>query len=244
MRFRLLQARQQSDPVLHEEREAFAFQLGVDVDTIAPYDLLTHRSHFEDVTADVDIVLVGGSGDFSVLDDEPWLPAFFDTLKDLAVHQFPTFCSCFGFQGMVVALGGQIVRNSPGGEVGTFSLQLTPQANDDLLFSGLPQTFLAQEGHKDCATELPSGMLNLASSQRCEFQAVHIGSGPVYATQFHPELTGPTNRQRFMRYFDLYSRVFGRDRAAEMADEFEDSPEASALLRRFVTLVATGGFAS
>ncbi|MCB9678873.1 MAG: type 1 glutamine amidotransferase [Alphaproteobacteria bacterium] len=230
--FRLLQARQAGDPVRHEERVSFAAQLGVPLDWVLPHDLLSEETTLATVTDGVDAVLVGGSGKFSVLDDEVWLPPFFDVLGALADAQFPTFASCFGFQGMVLALGGEVEHDEPNAEVGTYELEPTEGAAGDPVFGALPSRFSAQLGHKDRATTFPSSAVLLARSVRCPYQALRVGE-KVYATQFHPELTHEANRMRFERYLDDYSAVFGEERAQRMLEEFTPSPHSDALLARF-----------
>jgi GMP synthase (glutamine-hydrolysing) len=236
-RFRLLQARDQGDPVIVEERAAFASRLGVSVEQLVVHDCINQATSADIVTAGVDAVLVGGSGEYSVYDDEPWLQQFKDTLGELAERQFPTFASCFGFQALVEALGGEVGLDSDGAEVGTYALRLTDAAKSDPLFGKLPDNFLAQEGHKDRAFRLPEQVVNLASSERCPYQAIRIGPGPVYATQFHPELTGTGNRARFQRYLTVYAKVFGDERATEMLKGFQASPATEDLLARFAAML-------
>lgn len=236
-RFRLLQARDAGDPVIKEERAAFASRLGVRLEQVVLHDCINQSTSADIVTEGVDAVLVGGSGEYSVYDGEPWLQIFKETLGELAERQFPTFASCFGFQALVEALGGEVGLDSDGAEVGTYALRLTEAAKSDPLFGQLPAHFLAQEGHKDRAMRLPDQVVNLASSDRCPYQAIRIGPGPVYATQFHPELTGTANRARFQRYLKVYSKVFGDDRATEMLEGFKDSPATEDLLARFAEMI-------
>ncbi len=230
--FRLLQARHLGDPVQHEERAAFAARLDVPLENVLPFDLLLGEMSFDQVTDGVDAVLVGGSGKFSVLDAEPWLPPFFDVLGALTAAQFPTFASCFGFQGLVIALGGEVAHDEPNAEVGTYTLFPTEDAADDPVFGGLPASFDAQLGHKDRAVVWPEQAVLLAYSERCPYQACRVGT-TVYATQFHPELTADDNRFRFERYLDDYREVFGAERAKKMLEEFTPSPHSDALLKRF-----------
>lgn len=239
MRFRLLQARVANDPVRWEERLAFANQLAVPTEAIICHDLLTGDGAIEPLIEGVDAVLVGGSGHFSVLDKDPWIGRFVDTLGGLAERQFPTFASCFGFQALVLALGGEVVHDEAHAEVGTYPITLTPDAALDPLFSSLPPVFAAQLGHKDRATVTPAGAVNLAASARCPVQAIRVGTN-VYATQFHPELTGPNNRFRFQRYLDDYADVFGSDGARDMLARFVPSPEADRLLQGFCTTLLGG----
>ena len=104
----------------------------------------------------------------------------------------------------------------------------------------LPERFVAQQGHKDRATVLPTSVQNLASSQRCPHQALRVPGQPVWATQFHPELTWQDNRLRFERYFAMYSEAFGASQAQAMLDSFRPSEAANGLLRRFVQVVREG----
>lgn len=240
MRYRLLQARVPSDPVRDEERAAFAARMDIPVTDIVQHDLLTGPTNLEVVTRDVDAVLVGGSGEFSVTGNAPWLPAFVDTLGALADASFPTFASCFGFQGLVLALGGTVETHEDRAEVGTFEVQLTPEATDDPLLGGLPQRFNAQLGHKDHAIRWPSGCTNLAFSERCAYQALRTGNGRVYATQFHPELNHRDNLLRFQRYEVQYKKAFGAERYERMVEGFQPSPHASSVLGRFRALLESG----
>jgi GMP synthase (glutamine-hydrolysing) len=232
-RYRLLQARIAGDPVREEEQLAFAARLEVDPPAIVPFDLLTEEINLQTVTEGVDAVLVGGSGAYSVLHDEVWLRQFIDVMGAIAEAGFPTFASCFGFQAMVLALGGEIRSDKGGAEVGSFEVFLADAGFEDPLFRHLPERFVAQQGHKVHASRIPTQTVNLARSKRCAYQAIRVVGKPVYATQFHAELTREDNLTRFRRYFDMYSNAYGSSRAHEMLDAFRPSPEANGLLRRF-----------
>lgn len=234
--FRLLQARLPNSPVRGEERQAFANRLQVPLDHVITHDLIHEGCDPEALCDGVDAVLVGGSGEFSIYDDAPWIPTFIDAVGTLAEAEFPMFASCFGFQALIVALGHPVERDEPNAEVGTFELELTEAAAEDPLFGPLPQQFTAQLGHKDRALSFPADAVLLARSERCPYQAMRVGT-KVYATQFHPELTFLDNRQRFERYFKEYSSVFGKSRANQMLDEFQPSPHADDLLVRFKELL-------
>ncbi|MCB9682239.1 MAG: type 1 glutamine amidotransferase [Alphaproteobacteria bacterium] len=236
MRFALLQARQAGDPVRDDERAAFAARLEVPVEAVRPHDLLTTPARFDEVTRGVDAVLVGGSGAYSIFDDEPWIAPFVDTLGELAARDVPTFASCFGFQGLVVALGGVVARDEARSEVGTFPVTCTDAAATDPLFGALPTTFLAQLGHKDRATVFPDGAVSLARSERCPYQALRVGE-VVYATQFHPELTCKDNLTRLVAYADHYRKAMGEAAYHAVLDTSRPSPEAASLLLRFRQLL-------
>lgn len=235
-RFALLQARSPNDIAKHEEHQAFADRLAVPIEDVCAVDIFS-----VDLTSSIlepfDALLVGGAGEYSVLDDNTHIKRFIDFLGQCANDGFPLFASCFGFQALVLALGGDVIADEPNAEVGSYVLHPTQQAKEDPVFSTLPDPFVAQLGHKDRASRLPDCVENLAASQRCPFQAIRMTDRPVYATQFHPELTWKDNRLRFQRYMPIYGKLFGEEKALERLNSHRPGPEANTLLRRFAVHV-------
>jgi GMP synthase (glutamine-hydrolysing) len=232
-RYRLLQARLPNDAVRVEEHQSFATRLGVPLERVVAHNLITDSGSLESIVDGFAAVLVGGSGSYSVLDDHEWVHRYIDLLGEIASEHTPMFASCFGFQGLVLALGGKVEPAEPRSEVGTYRISRTEAAAEDPVFSLLPAHFDAQQGHKDSAIELPSGVIHLARSERCEFQALRVEGAMIYATQFHPELTGADNQARFMRYYDMYKKVFDEERADEILHGHRESPDSNALLSYF-----------
>lgn len=233
----LLQARRNDDSVLIEERSCFVEKSGLDPEQFHPHNLVDGPPTAA-MMARHDALMVGGSGDFSIARGNlPHLTGLDDFLKLVIDRGFPTFASCFGFQALIAGLGGRVVEDEENIETGTFELELTSTGRNDELFGFLPHTFLAQAGHKDRAESLPPDFHHLASSRLCPYHAVRVGDGPIWATQFHPELTGPENLQRFQRYFEGYSGMVDRNGLEAVLDGFRDSPEANGLIRRFLDLV-------
>ena len=138
---------------------------------------------------------------------------------------------------MVRALGGEIVYDAARMEVGTYDLALTDAGQEDELLGVLPHRYRAQLGHKERASQLPPGCVNLASSERCPFQAFRIPDKPIWATQFHPELTGEENRTRFNRYLEGYASVMDEAERKTVLSRFGESPETLVLIPRFLKLV-------
>jgi GMP synthase (glutamine-hydrolysing) len=60
--------------------------------------------------------------------------------------------------------------------------------DEDVLFRGVPDHFVAWESHNDEVKELPSGFRSIARSKNCAVQAVAHDSKPWFGTQFHPEV--------------------------------------------------------
>lgn len=205
LRFCLLQIRNDGDPVKAEEYDCFVRRLDVPAAQLEAVDVLSEPLD-ERLYERCDAILVGGSGEYSVLDDAPPIHRFLDFLGATATRGFPTFASCFGFQALALALGGEVKHDEERAEVGSYEIELTPEGGDDPLFGDLlPERFFAQQGHKDHVTRLPSGAVHLARSERSEHQALRFGDGPVWATQFHPELAEEDNRRRIMRYQARYA---------------------------------------
>lgn len=242
-RFTLIQCRNIDDPVRGEEVQCFADRLEIPPENIRVVDLLRDRLD-ADLLRGVDALLVGGSGDYSVLDPLPEIARFIDFLVEAADRSFPTFASCFGFQALAVGLGGTVVRDPNNAEVGTYHLSTLPGAATDPLFQAMPASFTAQLGHKDRASELPDTVVPLARSERVSFQAFRVAGKPIYATQFHPEMTWLDNRRRLERYMSKYGvGLFGPEEAQRRLDSHQPSPDANALLPRFVRLFVTGASA-
>jgi len=237
----LLQARNPEDEAAAHERLAFGEILEIEPGQLQPWDLLRGPPSERELDQ-VAGVLVGGAGEFSVTQagELPWLRGFIDFMGWLAEHGFPTFASCFGFQALVVAGGGEVVSDKSRAEVGTFEARLTEAGEADPLFAPLGSSFLAQFGHKDHATRLPAGVIHLASSARSRYQALRLPGMAIYATQFHPELSMTRNRERFLNYIATYSKPDMPDTPDQVLAGFRDTTEASALMKRFVDPLLVG----
>jgi GMP synthase (glutamine-hydrolysing) len=186
-------------------------------------------------------VLLGGSGDYSVARGGPWLDAALEAMRDLHRLSKPTFASCWGFQAMARALGGEVVTDPACAELGTESLVLTAAGEVDAVFGPMGTPFLAHVGHQDTVTRLPEDAELLASTDRVRCQAFRIRDKPIYCTQFHPELTVRTMVERLEAYPEYIPAILGVSLDSFAAD-LKETPEANQLLRRFVdTFVRTGG---
>ena len=238
----LLQSRDVTDPVRDLEVTGFAATLGVARDAIAVVDLLARAPRADEVAA-VGAVLLGGSGNYSVLDPFPWIGRAVAALRDVVLQAgHPTFASCFGFQLLPMALGGTMVRDPANRELGSIDVTRTPEADRDPLFGPLPRTFVAQAGHTDRADGTPPGTVVLATTAVGPVQAFRVVGAPVWATQFHPEIDQRSFAARWLAYAEKYPPA-DLPRGAAMSDApflktLRPSPHASAILRRFALLVA------
>ncbi len=199
------------------------------------FDLLSGVPAAE-ALAEADVVLLGGSGDYSVARGGRWLPAALEAMVTLYETAKPTFASCWGFQAMALALGGEVVTDRSRAEVGTTWLELTPEGESDPVFGPLGKRFQVQIGHEDIVTALPRAATLLASSERVENEAFRFEGKPIYCTQFHPELSRADLLERISRY-PAYLALTG----AATFEEFErltpETPHAEAILARFLDVV-------
>jgi len=233
----LLQARNLDDPAKEEERASFAQKAGIPLSCFIPHDLLDGPPTLEQVLQ-YDALMIGGSGDYNVSDRSlPYIEKTCALLRDVVAVGHPTFASCFGFQMLVEALGGEIVRDADSMEVGAYDVTLSSAGRDDELFSYLPDVFSAQFGHKERAERLPDTVVNLGASELCAYQAIRVLGKPIWATQFHPEMSGDENRHRFSRYVKMYMGMVGKEECDRILARFTDSPETEELIPRFIKLI-------
>ena len=181
------------------EVSCFSRALGTENGRLQIFDLLSGAPD-QALLDSVDVVLIGGSGDYSVARGGPWLPAALDTMVGLHGSSKPTFASCWGFQALARALGGEVITDREQAEVGTVWLELTPEGERDPVFGSIGPRFPVQIGHEDIVTSLPDGAVLLASSETIENEAFCFPDKPIYATQFHPELNRDGLIERVARY--------------------------------------------
>ena len=228
----LLQVRTADDAMGTHEQACFARHLDLDTETLTTWNLLDGPPPVPTLQA-AGAVLIGGSGDYSVVRGGPWLSAALDTMRQLVNLGLPTFASCWGFQAMSAALGGTVQHLPTRGHVGTFNFQTTTAATEDPLFNMLGPTFAAQCGHEDVVTAAPELATVLVESEAGDCLAWRLDGLPMWGTQFHPELSVDDLALRLRRYPQYVRDVRNMD-----WDEFESrclapSPAADALLCAF-----------
>jgi GMP synthase (glutamine-hydrolysing) len=144
-----------------------------------------------------DAVLVfGGAVHVDQEERHGWLRDERALLERLVADGVPTFGVCLGGQLVAKALGAH-VRRMPSPEIGWFHVDLTPEAEDDPIFGGLPERFTTFQWHS-YHFELPAGGVALARNDRC-LQGFRVGT--AWGIQFHPEVTG-TDLAEWLRTAD------------------------------------------
>lgn len=232
----LIQARDADDPMAEHELEAFSSRCELPVDHFETFNVAVDPIEDFDLRG-CDALMIGGSGAFSLVKGGfDWHTAYLDLMRSILRAGIPTFASCFGFQGIVQALGGRLERDDSLAQIGTYEIELTEHADGDPLFGDLPTRFDAQLGHNDSAVQLSDELIHLAQNDQCEFQAIRVRNKPIVATQFHPELTRKDNLDRFKNYLKNYKQPDQNlQEALEYAEKIHrPSPHSCGLLHSFV----------
>jgi len=237
-RYLLLQVRNAEDPMRGQEVRCFARALGCEAGRIAAVDLLRGGPSRAQVDS-ADVVLLGGSGEYSVAAGGPWLGPALEAMADLHAWSKPTFASCWGFQAMARAMGGRVVTDLSRAELGTLPVRLTEAGRSDPVFGTLGCRFSAQMGHQDIVDALPADAELLASTDRVAHQAFRFVGRPIYCTQFHPELDRRAMLERVRTYPQYVRRIAGLT-MERFERSLHDTPDTRHLLRRFVEAVLDG----
>jgi len=136
---------------------------------------------------DYDAVFVfGGAMHVDQEERHPWLRLEDDLLRGLLSARVPLMGVCLGAQLVAKSLAAP-VGPAANPEVGWYDVELTPQAEDDPVFSALPKRFEAFQWHR-YAFGLPPGAVPLAQNANC-LQAYRAGD-LAWGIQFHAEVRG------------------------------------------------------
>jgi GMP synthase (glutamine-hydrolysing) len=227
----LVSLRDPHDPMSRQEQRCFADRARLPVANVDLHYMADGRPDRARLRG-YDAVFFGGSGAYSVLDDVEWIREGMRTLLEVVELRVPAWASCFGFQGLSLALGGEVIRDDARQELGAYELALTREGREDPVIGVLPTTFWGQEGHHDHVIVLPPGVELLAIGKGIENQAFRVEGTRFYASQFHPELTVETTIERFVHYSALYSEPGTADAVIDLLRSGRDTPEMAEVLAR------------
>jgi len=144
-----------------------------------------HKGELPDARADVDAWVLGGSK-HSVNDDEPWIHALTDFVRERWRRQQPLAGICFGHQMIARALGGSVAVDPHGWGVGIYSSRLAGREPWMSPWPGDTLNLLAS--HREQVQTLPESARLLAGSPFCPNYLMQVGD-TVLGLQGHPEFS-------------------------------------------------------
>jgi len=112
-------------------------------------------------------------------------------LENIIEHEIPTFGICFGHQLIHAVLGGKILRNPLGMEIGISTIQITVEGMADPYFRGnQPGKMTVYQSHTDMVLDVAKNVTPLAWNDFSQYQATRYKHF-IYTVQFHPEFFKP-----------------------------------------------------
>jgi GMP synthase (glutamine-hydrolysing) len=232
-RILLYQIRERDD-VAVQERACILERSGLREDQLVTHNLTEDDNPKVSAIDEVDGVLIGGAGVFSVTKDYAFTEPLADIVRSINDRAMPLLGICWGHQFIARALGGRVETDEDRAEVGTHEITLTTAGQQDPLFADLPTRFMTHMGHHDHVTQLPGGALELATSPRSPNQVLRLMGKPIYGLQFHIELNAARLVERLAIYQNIYMPEDGA--LSALQDNPEPTPEAESVLRRFIKL--------
>ncbi len=172
-----------------------------------------------------------------VTDREDWSVRVGKWLTQVVGKSVPVLGICYGHQLLAQCFGGRAGDNPRGRQFGTVQVHLEPEARDDPLFQGLPESFPGQTCHKQIVLQPPPGAVVLARSSRDACQAMRIGNC-CWSVQFHPEFDPDACREYICRTSQALSDQ-GDDPQA-LLEQVAPTPEATSLLAEFARICLAG----
>lgn len=235
IRVLLIQARN-TEEMEKQEQTCFVERARITRDQFVPVNVAHDAVHIG-LLDGVDALMIGGAGEYSAMDDHPWMDDLMALVEEAYTRDLPTFGSCWGHQVIARTFGGTVIYDKERAEFGCGDIEVTPAAADDPLFQGLPPRFRANLGHHDRVVTLPTDAIELAFNASQRNQAFRMGNKPCYGTQFHSELDARRERERLFAYRDLYLNELGGDAAFQaVLESLAETTEADHLLYDFLRL--------
>ena len=229
----LLQARRQNDPIIINELNCFSRSLNIEKKYFTIKDLTRDNVKYSDIKKH-DFIIIGGSGDYSIAKGGFFMNQTMDIMKFIFDKSKKTFGSCWGFQAMAKAIGGEVINNLKLAELGTVELKLTKKGQKDPIFGKMEKKFLCQMGHEDIVTKKPENSIILASSEKIEIEAFCFQNKPIYCTQFHPEIRVEDLKKRMRNYPKYINKILKISEKEFIDNHCFESKKSESILINYV----------
>lgn len=161
-------------------------EAGAELDVRRPYAGGDLPATLDDHEA---MVVLGGSMGADDDADHAWLTDVKGLVREAATRGVPTWGICLGHQLCASALGGEVLRNPRGQQIGVLDVGWRPTAATDPLFARVSSPARAAQWNNDIVLRLPDGAELLAETPRGEVQAARFAP-TVWGVQWHPEAGG------------------------------------------------------
>jgi GMP synthase (glutamine-hydrolysing) len=207
----------------------------LDVEMIVTFDEVDiKRLATTDASKFFAIILSGSK--FDVTMRLPWMDAMKDWLRPV-VGTVPLLGICFGHQLLGDLLGGEVMYNPRGNEVGTYDIESCACSNEiarDPLASQLPSRFPAVLLHRQSIERLPAGAISFYRTANGGIESNQLVrfAPNTYGTQFHPEYT--TAFVNSMRKYLSYGASTPEDETR--LDAMVECPQSTLIVSKFVKL--------
>lgn len=194
-------------------------------------DLRDESASLPDPRAAAGFIVTGSAS--SVTERAPWMLRAQTWLHDATMADAAILGICFGHQLLAEALGGRVIKNPRGREIGTVDVVLHEPATRDPLFASIPQRVRVNATHVDTVAVLPKNAERLATTSLDDNAAFRVRR--AWGVQFHPEIDGDLMRGYLVARRDLIvAEGLPHD---EMLARAEDAPHAVSLMQAFARIV-------
>jgi len=188
---------------------AWLAETGVALDVRRPFagdplpdDLADHQG----------LLVMGGAMGANDDDEHAWLGPVKTLVRDARQRRTPALGICLGHQVAAAALGGTVIVNPLGKQVGLIPVGWTEAAADDPLFGAVATERRALQWNDDVVSALPEGAVRMATAPGGEVQAARYAD-TVWGVQWHPEV----DRDLVARWVHDEGLPDGRDPEVELA---------------------------
>ncbi len=181
-----------------------------------------------------DAIILGGCGEFYLSRGDgigSWASRAQKFASEAIEKDIPLLGVCFGYQLLGMMYGGKVVRDESRVETGTFSVRKLQEADSDPLFSGIPDVFDAQLGHKDHLTGLNGSLSYLAESEKVHPQAFRVKGKRAWGVLFHPEMNG----KRMISRIKMFPGYLREGQSVNKA--FRETPYMEKIVKNFMSVV-------
>lgn len=174
--------------------------------SISVYDIENHPENYPSLDS-IDAILTTGSKHDSYRDDA-WIVKLVQFNQEILKQgRVRIIGVCFGHQILARALGARVGKSDRGWEVSVLDMQLSTKGKEIFGKETLVRVLLLhshtgytdrmktiQQMHQDIAYSYPEGVEALASTDKCEVQAMYAPKRLI-SVQGHPEFTGEIVRE-------------------------------------------------